>query len=176
VFLRNSGNIYALHFHAEQVPVAENRMELAEDGDTLAIHYKYTDSDVDSIIRTHELLDKWLRQCRCGELTYWFPKSELPAAIREMSIDGIHQVGTTRIAASADDGVVDKNLKVWGTSNLYVCSSSVFPTSGQANPTFLLGTFAVRLAHHLAAPPAGIDSDLGCFESSDLLPKEAVLP
>jgi len=154
VFLYSPRNIYALHFHAEQVPVPENRMELAEDGDTLNIYYQYTDQDVDSIIRTHELLDKWLRKCGCGELIYWFPKNELPAAIRDMSIDGIHQVGTTRIAATADDGVVDKNLKVWGTPNLYVCSSSVFPTSGQANPTFLLGAFAVRLAHHLAAIPA----------------------
>jgi choline dehydrogenase-like flavoprotein len=96
-------------------------------------------------------LDKWLRKCKCGELEYWFQKNEMPAAIRAMSVDGLHQVGTTRIAATAEDGVVDENLKVWGTSNLYVCSSSVFPTSGQANPTFLLGAFALRLAHHLAS-------------------------
>jgi hypothetical protein len=151
VFLYSPRNVYALHFHAEQLPVAENRMELAEDGETLNIHYKYTDQDVDSVIRTHEFLDKWLRQCKCGELSYWFEKSELPAAIRSMSMDGLHQVGTTRIATSANDGVVDENLRVWGTSNLYVCSSSVFPTSGQANPTFFLGVFAVRLAHHLSS-------------------------
>lgn len=151
VFIYSPRNFYALHFHAEQIPIPENRMELAPDGDTLNIYYKYTDQDVDSIIRTHELLDKWLRKCQCGELNYWFPKDELPAAIRDMSIDGIHQVGTTRIAATSADGVVEENLKVWGTSNLYVCSSSVFPTSGQANPTFLLGAFAVRLAHHLAS-------------------------
>jgi choline dehydrogenase-like flavoprotein len=96
------------------------------------------------------LLDKWLRKCKCGELEYWFPSNELPAAIRSMSVDGLHQVGTTRISGNADDGVVDWNLRVWGASNLYACSSSVFPTSGQANPTFLLGAFAVRLAHHLS--------------------------
>jgi GMC oxidoreductase len=151
VFLYSPRNVYALHFHAEQVPVPENRMELSEDGETLNIHYQYTDRDVDSIIRTHDLLDKWLRKCKCGELDYWFTKSELPAAIRAMSIDGLHQVGTTRIAETAEDGVVDENLKVWGTANLYVCSSSVFPTSGQANPTFFLGVFAVRLAHHLSS-------------------------
>jgi hypothetical protein len=151
VFLYSPRNVYALHFHAEQVPVPENRMELSDDGGTLNIHYQYTERDVDSIIRTHERLDKWLRKCKCGELNYWFPKSELPAAIRAMSIDGLHQVGTTRIAATAEDGVVDKNLKVWGTPNLYVCSSSVFPTSSQANPTFFLGVFAVRLAHHLSS-------------------------
>jgi len=151
VFLHSSQNLYALHFHAEQIPTAVNRMELASDGETLTIHYQYTDQDVDSVIRTHELLDQWLRKCKCGELDYWFPKNELPAAIRAMSIDGLHQVGTTRISATADAGVVDRNLKVWGTSNLYVCSSSVFPTSSQANPTFLLGVFAARLAQHLAS-------------------------
>jgi choline dehydrogenase-like flavoprotein len=67
-----------------------------------------------------------------------------------MSKDGVHQVGTTRIARKAEDGVVDPDLRVWGTANLYVCSSSVFPTSGQANPTFLVGTLAIKLAQHLA--------------------------
>jgi choline dehydrogenase-like flavoprotein len=154
VFLHSPRNVYALHFHAEQVPVAENRMELAPDGETLSIHYRLKDPDVDSVIRTHEVLDRWLRKCKCGELQYWFPVEELPGAIRSMSIDGLHQVGTTRIAANADDGVVDENLKVWGTTNLYVCSSSVFPTSSQANPTFLLGAFAVRLARHLSSDAA----------------------
>ena len=150
VFLYSQRNVYALHFHGEQVPDAENRMTLDEDEKTLKIHYKYTDQDIDSVIRTHELLDGWLRKCQCGQLEYWFPKEELPGAIRAMSIDGVHQVGTTRIARNARDGVVDENLKVWGTNNLYVCSSSVFPTSSQANPTFLLGAFAVRMARHLA--------------------------
>jgi len=164
VFLYSPKNTYALHFHAEQVPVPENRMELAKDGETLTIYYQYTDQDADSIIRTHEYLDQWLRKCRCGELIYWHPKSELPMAIRAMSIDGIHQVGTTRIAAEADDGVVDKNLRVWGSPNLFVCSSSVFPTSGQANPTFLLGVFSVRLAHHLASLPGVLPAQAANYE------------
>lgn len=150
VFLHNQQNAYALHFHAEQVPVEQNRMELAPDGEALNIHYHLMDADIDSVIRTHEVLDQWLRKCQCGELNYWFSKEELPEAIRAMSKDGLHQAGTTRIASSANDGVVDPNLKVWGTDNLYVCSSSVFPTSSQANPTFLLGAFAVRLAQRLS--------------------------
>jgi choline dehydrogenase-like flavoprotein len=55
------------------------------------------------------------------------------------------------MADTPENGVVDANLKLWGTNNIYVCSSSVFPTSGQANPTFLLGVFAVRLAAHLGS-------------------------
>jgi choline dehydrogenase-like flavoprotein len=151
IFLYNPENRYALHFHAEQMPDSANRMALAADGETLEIHYQLADADVNSVIRTHELLDQWLRQCGCGELEYWFPRDELPAAIRGMSRDGIHQSGTTRMADRPEDGVVDRNLRVWGTSNLHVCSSSVFPTSGQANPTYFTGVFAVRLAQQLAA-------------------------
>jgi hypothetical protein len=149
--LFNPQNCYALHFHAEQVPDAANRMVLGSDGESLEIHFRYTDDDVASVIRVHELLDAWLRKCGCGELEYWFARDELPDAIRAMSRDGIHQSGTTRIADDPERGVVDSDLRVWGTSNLYVCSSSAFPTSGQANPTFFLGAFAVRLAEHLRA-------------------------
>jgi len=150
IYLFSDDNRYALHFHAEQIPDADNRMILGDDGETLEIHYQLTDTDVDSAIRAHGLLDAWLRKCGCGELEYWFSKEELPDAIRTMSRDGIHQCGTTRIAESPDEGVLDSDMKVWGTNNLYVCSSSAFPTSGQANPTFLLGAFAVRLARHLS--------------------------
>jgi choline dehydrogenase-like flavoprotein len=150
VFLSNAQNRYALHFHAEQVPDPANRMELDADGETLRIHYDFTEADVQSVIALHRKLDDWLRQCGCGQLQYWYEPDQLPDAIRAMSRDGLHQVGTTRMADSPRQGVVDRNLKVWGTSNVYVCSSSAFPTSGQANPTFFLGAFAVRLAHYLS--------------------------
>jgi choline dehydrogenase-like flavoprotein len=150
VFLYSPDNRYALHFHAEQAPYAGNRMQLADDGETLQITYGLTKADIDSVIQIHKELDKQLRAMGCGELEYWFPPAALPDAIRNMSKDGLHQCGTTRMAGSPATGVVDANLKLWGTSNVYVCSSSVFPTSGQANPTFLLGVFAVRLAAHLS--------------------------
>ncbi|UEG52650.1 GMC family oxidoreductase [Mucilaginibacter daejeonensis] len=149
IFLYSGQNRYALHFHAEQTPEEYNRMELGADGEQLNIHYTLSDKDVSSVIELHDALDKWLRKNNCGQLEYWYEKNELPNAIRGVSRDGIHQSGTTRIADSPDKGVVDSDLKLFGTSNVYVCSSSVFPTSGQANPTFFLGAFAVRLAHHL---------------------------
>jgi choline dehydrogenase-like flavoprotein len=149
VFLYSPQNRYALHFHAEQIPDVSNQLKLASDGETLQINYGLTEADIDSVIQLHKTLDEQLRAMDCGELEYWFPPSELPEAIRNMSKDGIHQSGTTRMADNQKKGVVDSNLLLWGTSNVYVCSSSVFPTSGQANPTFLLGAFAIRLANHL---------------------------
>ncbi|WP_224999701.1 GMC oxidoreductase [Cesiribacter sp. SM1] len=159
VFLYSPQNNYALHFHAEQVPDEKSRMVLGADGETLEIHYSINDIDIQSVILLHEALDSWLRKCGCGELQFWYKKEELAEAIRNMSCDGIHQTGTTRMADTPELGVVDRNLKLWGTSNVYVCSCSVFPTSGQANPTFLLGAFAVRLSRYLTSKVPKIHQD-----------------
>jgi choline dehydrogenase-like flavoprotein len=61
-----------------------------------------------------------------------------------------HHMGGTRMSELAGDGVVDKNLRVHGTDNLYVLSSSVFVTSGVANPTLTITALAHRLARHIA--------------------------
>jgi len=44
---------------------------------------------------------------------------------------------------------VDENTRVHGVENLYIASSSVFPTSGVANPTLTIVALAIRLADHL---------------------------
>jgi choline dehydrogenase-like flavoprotein len=46
-------------------------------------------------------------------------------------------------------GVVDRNNRVHGMGNLFVGDSSVFPTSGYANPTLTIVALALRLADHL---------------------------
>jgi hypothetical protein len=151
VFLYNKSNKYALHFHAEQTPDIKNCMKLSDDQNKLIIDYNFNENDINSIIRLHDELDKYLREINCGKLEYWYSKDELFEKIKLMSKDGIHQSGTTRIANDSGIGVVDKDLKVFGTSNLYVCSGSVFPTSGQANTTFYLSVLAVRLANFISS-------------------------
>ena len=51
-------------------------------------------------------------------------------------------------------GVVDADCRVHGIDNLYVAGSSVFPTSGAANPTLTIVALALRLADHLAGRPS----------------------
>jgi choline dehydrogenase-like flavoprotein len=63
--------------------------------------------------------------------------------------DNYHQVGGVRMGFSEKDGVVDKNLKVFGTENLYVVGASTFRTSGNANTTFTALTLGTRLVDHL---------------------------
>ncbi|MFI6296505.1 GMC oxidoreductase [Nonomuraea sp. NPDC050790] len=62
-----------------------------------------------------------------------------------------HEVGTLRMGADESRGVVNPDLKVFGTDNLYVCDLSVFPTSPAANPSLTLAALALRLADHLTA-------------------------
>ena len=62
-----------------------------------------------------------------------------------------HHMGTTRMSADAKTGVVDPNCRVHGMENLFVASSSVFPTSGYANPTLTILALALRLGDHLKA-------------------------
>ena len=43
------------------------------------------------------------------------------------------------------------SCRVFGIANLYIAGSSVFPTSGCANPTLTVTALALRLADHLRA-------------------------
>jgi choline dehydrogenase-like flavoprotein len=63
--------------------------------------------------------------------------------------DSFHHIGGTRMATSEDLGVVDPDLLLFGTRNAYVCSTSVFPSAGFANPTHTLVALALRLSDHL---------------------------
>lgn len=62
-----------------------------------------------------------------------------------------HHVGTTRMGLAPQDGVVDRNCRVFGVDNLYIAGSSVFPTCGAGSPTLTIIALAHRLADHLSA-------------------------
>jgi choline dehydrogenase-like flavoprotein len=61
-----------------------------------------------------------------------------------------HHMGTTRMHDSPKLGVVDRNCRVHGTSNLYLAGSSVFPTGGGNFPTITICALALRLSDHIA--------------------------
>ncbi|HTV77161.1 MAG TPA: GMC family oxidoreductase, partial [Steroidobacteraceae bacterium] len=83
---------------------------------------------------------------RC-RMAPWLLDTKLP--ISDALNETFHHIGTTRMADSPQEGVVDPNCAVHGMENLFVAGSSVFPTSGQANPTFTIVALALRLADRL---------------------------
>jgi choline dehydrogenase-like flavoprotein len=48
-----------------------------------------------------------------------------------------------------EQGVVDRNLLVHGTKNLFVAGAATFPTSSYANATYTAIALALRLADYL---------------------------
>jgi choline dehydrogenase-like flavoprotein len=60
-----------------------------------------------------------------------------------------HHLGTCRMGNNPQTSVVDKDLRVHGTTNLFVAGSAVFVTSGCSGPTLTLTALSLRLADHL---------------------------
>jgi GMC oxidoreductase len=152
-FVYNRQNLYPLQYHGEQLPNMASAVSLSREVDRLGrrklkIDLRFSSADVDGIVRAHEHWDRYFRKLGIGRLEYLH--QDLHRAIEQRLGGGFHQIGTTRMSASPSDGVVDQNLAVYGVPNLYVASSSTFITSGQANSTFMVVAFALRLADHLA--------------------------
>jgi choline dehydrogenase-like flavoprotein len=114
----------------------------------LRVDLRHSAQDIDSIVRAHEILARELHDHqRLASIKY--KQDDVYSHVMEQAADGYHQIGTTRMAASERHGVVDEHCRVHGVGNLYVCSSSVFPTSGHANPTLTIVALAVRLADRI---------------------------
>lgn len=148
-FVYRPDNTYPLQYHGEQLPNRDSRVTLARERDAvgmprLHIDIRFSDDDVEGTVKAHQHWDEHLRKHRCGSLLYLH--DDVRAAIRERSGGGFHQVGTTRMSARPEDGVLTPDLTVHGFSDLSVVSSSAFVTSGQANSTFMVVVLALRLA------------------------------
>ena len=66
-----------------------------------------------------------------------------------VDLNAHHHAGTTRMADSSADGVIDPSCRVFGLDNVYVAGASAFPTAGFANPMLTIVAMAIRLADHL---------------------------
>ena len=146
---------YALQYHAESEPKPESRVTLGDESDRfglphLKINLLFGDNDARSVVRAHGVLDRALRSAGKAHLEYLDPPEKRTKRVLDQAKDGYHQLGTTRMGSDPKESVVDEDCRVHGVGNLFVASSSVFPTGGHANPTFLAAALALRLAKHLA--------------------------
>jgi choline dehydrogenase-like flavoprotein len=154
-FLRSREGRYPLHFHAEHLPNRDSRVRLANETDALgmrrlSIELRFSKQDAEGIFHAHEVLDAGLRANKLGRLELKADRSKACGDILAQANDGYHQIGLTRMGFHIDDGVVDRDCRIFGVHNLYVAGTSVFRTSGQANPTFTAAALALRLSEHIA--------------------------
>lgn len=140
---------YRVKFVTEQAPQSNSRVKLDTALDALgqrklAVDWCFTDQDRRSMATTLELLTERFEEVGLGSFEF----GDDPPCLENMT-DAAHQMGTTRMAASPESGVVDTDCRVFGTDNLYVAGSAVFPTGPSYSPTFTILALARRLGQHL---------------------------
>lgn len=142
--------------YMDQVPNPDSRITLGEEKDSLGLRksnvsWRCFDFERESIVEFNKQVAIGLGSANIGRLqidTQLNDKKHFDELMRRESGGG-HQIGTTRMSFSAENGVVDKNCKLHGVENLYCAGSSVFPTTSWVNPTMTIVALASRLASHL---------------------------
>jgi choline dehydrogenase-like flavoprotein len=142
---------YRVKFVSEQAPNRESRVTLSATRDALGMRkidlaWRFTEQDHASIRKAAELAAKRFREVGLGEFDF----GDRPPSIETMT-DAAHQMSTTRMSDSPKRGVTDPNCRVYGTDNLYVAGSAVFPTGPSYSPTFTILALSRRLGVHLLA-------------------------
>jgi choline dehydrogenase-like flavoprotein len=126
---------------AEQSPDDGARMHQLANG-TFAVNWSVSDRDCASV---EKFLGKFFHN--------YSDLFESFAIFPEMSgrLDSAgHHSGACRMAAGADEGVVDADLRAFGTENLFVVDGSVLAYSGHANTGLTIAALALKCADALA--------------------------
>ena len=79
----------------------------------------------------------------------WLYDYKKKFSIHGFADGGCHHIGSTRMGENTKNSVVDKNLLVHNTKNLYVVGSSTFTTGGAVNPTLSICQLSLKLADYL---------------------------
>jgi len=143
--------VLVLRVQGEQTPNPNSRITLGERTDDFGlpvarIDWRIDATDSASIRASQELVDAALQAAGLGHVERMLGTEHPP-----MLFEGnYHHLGATRMHVDPKRGVVDADLKIHGVRNVFVVSSSVFPTYGCSNPTLTIVALALRLADHLS--------------------------
>ena len=148
-----SSNKWNLGVGLEQPPRLTNNLKLHDTLDALGvpkINMFWDDLskiEKDTVVKSVKTMARELGLLGTGKIKF---KNELLSGQSYKFNDSInHHIGTTRMSESSKTGVVDKNCKVFGVSNLYIAGSSVFTTSSIVNPTYTIIALSLRLGEYL---------------------------
>lgn len=155
-----------LHMVIEQAVVPDNRIDLSPTktdrfGQPLAtINWQVRDADVSNMAKSVEAFTKAWRSSPLLSGLGQLRLRPMDAVASDMVAGGgiYHPGGSTRMAADPEAGPVDKDLRVFGLPNLTLCSTSVLPSGGGANPTMMMLLLAMRCVDRLTGIEHAADS------------------
>ena len=139
----------------EQSPYSESRIYLGEERDILGmrrtvVDWRLTNLEKHSIDIFSKQLAREFSRLDLGRIELAnFQWPDDPSQFGRVLHDSNHHIGTTRMSESPATGVVNSDCKVHDVDNLFIGSSSVFPTGGYSNPTLTAIALTIRLADHL---------------------------
>jgi choline dehydrogenase-like flavoprotein len=170
---------YGLRYHGEQIPSSSSRAFLKPERDAdgqfkLEVSFLYLPQDFRGTLQAHFALDRWLKEHKIGKLIFDAAPENLEENIAAQAKDGYHQIGLTRMGADRNHAIVNHNCRVIDIANLHIAGSSVFATSGQANPTLPAVALAIRLAEHLATECRRHSTTASLSTSSRLAPQKGL--
>ncbi len=123
---------------AEQEATGQGCVDQDDSGST-AVSWTISDQVVDSVRRSLATFEDWVG----GTVTL------AEGDLRKRMWTAAHHSGGCRISIDPTAGVVDSDLRVHGTSSVYVCDGSVLPSTGASNTGLTIGALALRLAASL---------------------------
>ena len=144
-----------LRLSTEQMPLSQSRLRLLPETDAagvpaVEVEWAINGEEVRAMAALSEAVASFLKDNGLARVAL---NEALKARSRDFLStidDANHQMGMARMAETMGEGVVDRDLKVFGTSNLYVAGAAAFPTAGAANPTLTAIALGLRLAAKLA--------------------------
>jgi choline dehydrogenase-like flavoprotein len=141
-----------LRIHCEQEPTSHSSITLTDQRDPLGLFRVRLDWQISE--RELDTIRQYVRiaQRSLADIANIIPDTDLMSGspdFRTRCDDSNHHMGGMRMSTSDSTGVVDTNLRLYGLSNIYICSSAVFPCSGFSNPTHTVLALAIRLCDHL---------------------------
>jgi choline dehydrogenase-like flavoprotein len=142
-----------LNLHCEQEPLGRSRVSLSEHRDSLGmlrtrLDWRISELELATMSAYVEVAARALRAAGLAAVT---PVATLGTPeFTQLCRDSNHHMSGMRMSVEPRCGLVDRDLRVHGTGNVYVCSTAVFPTSGFSNPTHTLLALAMRLSDHLS--------------------------
>jgi choline dehydrogenase-like flavoprotein len=142
-----------LRVHCEQEPTSRSSITLTDQRDPLGLlrvrfDWQVSERELETI-RQYVLI----AQRSLAGLARIIPDEDLMSGSPKFFArcdDSNHHMGGMRMSTSDATGVVDTNLRLYGLTNTYICSSAVFPCSGFSNPTHTVLALALRLCDHLS--------------------------